>query len=177
MVRGLCAVLHLVLWPTIAGRNCVGFSQQHCADPGKRCETAGCHGLWALDGTCEQVFFFVRNSLVKRMVGLKAHVQVDVYNLIHICPQTRTHRCFATSFSNFTHAAIQVLWGLWLWRWFFATGELGRVGGFFAQEPHKKQKGKLRGWVEKFGFSPMSEIEVWGTDFSFVLWKCYNSER
>ena len=45
MVRGLWAVLHLVLWPTIAGRNCVGFSQQHCADPGKRCETAGCHGL------------------------------------------------------------------------------------------------------------------------------------
>eukprot|EP00434_Breviolum_minutum_P007847 symbB.v1.2.006923.t2/scaffold400.1/size211454/2 len=41
MVRGLWAVLHLVLWPTIAGRNCVGFSQQHCADPGKRCETAG----------------------------------------------------------------------------------------------------------------------------------------
>ena len=51
------------------------------------------------------------------------------------------------------------------------------MGGFFAQEPHKKQKGKLRGWVEKFGFSPMSEIEVWGTDFSCVLWKCYNSER
>ena len=45
MVRGLRAVLLLVLWPTIAGRNCVGSSQQHCADPGKRCETAGCHGL------------------------------------------------------------------------------------------------------------------------------------
>ena len=51
------------------------------------------------------------------------------------------------------------------------------MGGVFAQEPHKKQKGKLRGWVEKCGFSPMSEIEVRGTDFSFVLWKCYNSER
>ena len=47
----------------------------------------------------------------------------------------------------------------------------------FAQEPHKKQKGQLRGWVDKFSFLPMFALELWGTDFLFVLLKCYSLER
>ena len=46
----------------------------------------------------------------------------------------------------------------------------------FAQEPHKKQKGQ-RGWVDKFSFLPMFPLELWRTDFLFVLLKCYSLER